>query len=186
MPADGYGNERLGRLLGLLRPAPEEWVLRAQRIFVGLGVAETPVVETLTARDLAQLQRALESDAGFRARFDADPVAAAEGAGMPEVGAALERELRELVALAERVAADDPYRTALETDPVDVLGAAGIDSTAVEPVLDALGMPDEVLSRVPDVVAHAQQKQPVGAGFLIALLTSDAAVESVRSAARRD
>ena len=157
MPADGYGNEHLGRLVGLLRPAPERWVLRAQRIFVGPGVAETPVVETLTERDLAQLLSALESDAGFRSRFDADPVAATKAAGMPEVGAALERELRELVALAERVAADDAYRTALQIDPLDVLGAAGIDSAAVEPVLDALGMPDEVLSRVPDVVAHGPQ-----------------------------
>ena len=38
------------------------------------------------------------------ARFDADPVAAAETAGMYELAEALEQEVHELVALAERVA----------------------------------------------------------------------------------
>lgn len=160
-------------------------MLRAKRIFVGVDFTDPRVLEPLTERDATQLQRALESDAEFRSSFDADPVPAARAAGMPGVAAALERELRELVALAERVAADDAYRTALQTDPVETLGAAGVDPAAVESVLEALGVSDDVLAKVPEVVAHGQQNPLHGAGLLIALLTSSAALESVRSAARR-
>jgi hypothetical protein len=184
VPADGNGNERLGRLLGLLRPAPEGWVGRAKRIFVEAGDVEPRAAEPLTERDVWWLTRALERDAGLRSRFDADPVAAADAAGMPELAAALEQELRELVALAERVAADDAYRAALETDPMETLGSAGVDAAAVESVLDALGVSDDVLSKVPEVVAHGQQTSPRGAGLLMALLTSDAAVDEIRAAAR--
>jgi hypothetical protein len=42
-------------------------------------------------------------------RFDADPVAAAEAAGMHELALGLEREIRELVGLADRIANDDAY-----------------------------------------------------------------------------
>jgi hypothetical protein len=184
VPADGNGNERLGRLLGLLRPTPEDWVARAKLIFVEAGGAQPLAAEPLTERDVWWLTRALERDAGLRSRFDADPVAAADAAGMPELAAALEQELRELVALAERVAADDAYRAALETDPMETLGSAGVDAAAVESVLDALGVSDDVLSKVPEVVAHGQQTSPRGAGLLLALLTSDAAVDEIRAAAR--
>ena len=70
----------------------------------------------LTDRDLAQLERELEIDPMFRQRFDADPVAAAEAAGMRELALGLEREMRELVALAERVAYDDVFRVKLEAE----------------------------------------------------------------------
>jgi hypothetical protein len=60
----------------------------------------------LADRELAELTRRLNSEPGFRERFDADPVAAAEAAGMRQLVVSLERELRELVALAERIAND--------------------------------------------------------------------------------
>ena len=185
MPTDESDNERLGRLLRLLVPAPEGWVERAKRIVLGDGMA-VPGADALTEHDLAALSRMLEREAEFRSWFDADPIAATEAAGMPVLAAALEHELRQLVSLAERVAADDAYRAAVEKDPARALGAAGVDPTAVEPVLEALGFSEDVLGRVPDVVAHGQQKTPLGAGFLIALLESSAAVESVRSIARGD
>ena len=88
VPLNPYDDVRLARLLSLLRPAPRSWVTRAQRI---------PAEErTLTDGDLAELARKLEINPMFRQRFDADPVAAAEGAGMHELGLRLERELREL------------------------------------------------------------------------------------------
>ncbi len=184
MLTDGYGNERLGRLLRLLRPAPEGWVLRAKRIFVAPSVTDPRVAEPLTERDLAQLRRALESDAEFRSRFDADPVAAAEAAGMSGLAAALERELRALVALAERVAADHAYRVAFETDPVEALGSAGLDPTAIEPLLEALAVPEDVLAKLPEVVAHEHRRVPLEAQLQVALLGSRAAVEEIRAAAR--
>ena len=61
----------------------------------------------------------------FRQRFDADPVAAAEAAGMHELALGVEREMRELVALAERIANDDVYRAELDTGPVAALVARG-------------------------------------------------------------
>lgn len=158
--------------------------MRAKRIFAVGGVVDL-TAEPLTDRDLAELQSELERDAGLRSRFDADPVAATDAAGMPGIARALERELQELVALAERVAADDAFRTAIEVDPVDALGSAGVDPAAVEPVLQALGFSETVVGRLPEVVAHGQQKPPTGAGLLIALLTSTAAVDSVRDTARR-
>jgi hypothetical protein len=84
-----YDEERLARLLRMLRAAPREWIRRAQQI---------PV-----ARDVEELGRRLERDPSFRQQFDADPVAAATEAGMHELGGRLRREIRELVARAERV-----------------------------------------------------------------------------------
>ena len=76
VPTDLHANERLGRLLRLLRPAPEGWVARAKHIF-----SERPdgssVPALLTDGDLAALARLLERDASFRERFDRDPAAAA-------------------------------------------------------------------------------------------------------------
>ena len=71
----------------------------------------------LTDSDLAKLRRELQIDPMFRQRFDADPIAAVEGAGMHELALGLEREMRELVALAERIANDDVYRAELDRGP---------------------------------------------------------------------
>ena len=67
----------------------------------------------MTESELARLRRALEVDPVFRRRFDADPVAAAEAAGMYDVAAGLEQELRGLVAFAERIAKESDLRAEL-------------------------------------------------------------------------
>lgn len=186
MRVNPYGDERLARLLRLLRPAPQGWVTKAQRILVDMSARHQPVVEErwLTDGDLAKLGRELEMDPMFRQRFDADPVAAAEEAGMHELALGLERELREVVALAERIANDDVYRAELDTDPVAALVAAGMPAATAEPLLQALAVPDDVLAKLPEVVAHQFEQQPLKARLLFLLLGSTAVAETIRSATR--
>jgi putative modified peptide len=151
-----------------------------------MSVWDQPVAEAsrLTDGDLAELRRELEIDPMFRQRFDADPVAAADAAGMRELALGLEREMRELVALAERIANDDVYRAELDTDPVAALGAAGMPAATAEPLLQALAVPDEVLAKLPEVVAHQYEQLPLKARLLILLLGSTAVVEKIRAATR--
>lgn len=186
MRVNPYGDERLARLLRLLRPAPHGWVAKAQRILVDMSVRQQPAVEErwLTDGDLAKLGRELEIDPMFQQRFDADPVAVAEAAGMHELALGLERELRELVALAEQIANDDVYRAELDTDPVAALVAAGIPAATAEPLLQALAVPDEVLAKLPEVVAHRHEQLPLKARLLFLLLGSTAVAEKIRSASR--
>jgi putative modified peptide len=180
------GDERLARLLRLLRSAPQGWVTKAQRIPLDMSVRGQPVAaeRRLTDSDLAELARELEIDPIFRQRFDADPVAAAEAAGMRELALGLEREMRELVALAERIASDDVYRAELDTDPVAALAAAGMPAATAEPLLQALAVPDEVFAKLPEVVAHRYEQLPLKARLLILLLGSTAAAETIRAATR--
>jgi hypothetical protein len=168
----GYHEERLAQLLQLLRPAPEDWVRRAQ---------ELPLGVPLTDADVAQLAQLLEREAGFRARFDADPIAAAETAGMQALAAQLKREMRELVSLAERIASDDTYRRELDEDPQAVLVAAGIPRETTEPVLRAFALPDEVLDKVPDFVAHRDEKLSLKARLVMMLVGTSALNEAVRA-----
>jgi hypothetical protein len=180
-----YDNERLACLLGLLRPAPVEWVAKAQRIPVELTVSGQPVLEEtpLTAGDLAELGRKLETDPMFRRRFDADPVAAAEAAGMHELGLHLRHELHELVALAGRIARDDAYRVELAADPLAALAAAGIPAAATtEPLLRALAVSEEMVAKLPEVVAHQHEQLSLRARLLILLLRSTAVGDQIRSA----
>jgi len=182
VPSKLYDDEGLARLLGLLRPAPEGWVAKAQRIPLDRSVSKRPVVdETLADGDLAELGRKLELDAMFRRRFDADPVAAAEAAGMHELALGLEREIRALVGLAERIANDDAYRAELVTDPMAALLGAGIPAATAEPLLQALAVPDEVVARLTEVVAHQHEQLPLKARLLILLLGSTAVAEEIRS-----
>jgi hypothetical protein len=186
VPVNPYGDERLALLLPLLRPAPQGWVAKAQRIPLDVSVRDQPVAEgrRLTDGDLAELGRELEIDPMFRQRFDADPVAAAEAAGMRELALGLEREMRELVALAERIANDEVYRAELDTDPVAALVAAGMPAATAGPLLQALAVPDEVLAKLPEVVAHQYEQLPLKARLLILLLGSTAVAEKIRSATR--
>ena len=160
--------------------------MRAKRVFMDHRISDTstPARKLLTNGDVARLRRALEVDPLFRRRFDVDPVAAAEDAGLPDLAMALEQEIRELVALAQRVAYDDVFRARLEQDPVAALGAAGMPEAAAEKLLNALDVPDEVLARVPEVVAHHQQELPLRAHLLVLLLGSTAVTEKTRIATR--
>ncbi len=175
------------RLLRLLRPVPRYWVTRAQRILPDLSTpghhlraAETRLAEG----DLAELRHALEVDPLFRQRFDADPIAAARAAGMRELALRLEWEMGELVALAERIANDDRYRAELDADPVSALVAAGMPAATAEPLLQALAVPDKLLAKLPEVVAHQHEQPPLRARLLITLLRSTAVIEAIRSPAR--
>jgi hypothetical protein len=176
VPVNTHGDERLTHLLRLLRPAPEGWVTKAQRIPLD--------TRGLTDRDLAELGRQLEIDPMFRRHFDADPVAAAEAAGMPELAVGLEQEIRELVALAERIANDDLYRAELDKDPLAALAAAGMPASTAEPLLQALDVPDEVLAKLPEVVAHQSDPLPLKARLLLILLGRPAVTEQIRAATR--
>jgi hypothetical protein len=153
-----YDEERLVRLLRLLRAVPREWVRRAQRI--------PAQAMTLTERDVDELGRKLEREPSFRRQFDADPVAAVSAAGMRELGLRLEREIRELVVLAEGLAGDSALRAEVVADPIAALGAAGLPVAAA------------------DVEAHVLGKRPLEERLLLLLLTSSAVVDQLRAAAR--
>jgi hypothetical protein len=169
-----YDEERLGELLQLLRPAPEAWVRRAQEI---------PLGPPLSDADLAELSRRLESDPGFRERFDTDPVAAAEFAGMSGLASQLRREMRELVGLAERIASDSAYRAELDDDPQAVLVAAGVPSESAEPLLRALDLPEELLEKV-EVCAHRQEGLSLKERLVMLLLGTSALDQAIRAATR--
>jgi hypothetical protein len=171
MSVNRYGHDRLVRLLQLLRPAPQGWLTKAQRIAVDIGV--------LTDHDLATLAGRLESDPIFKQRFDSDPVAASEEVGRG-LALRLEQELRELVALAERVANDEVLRSELDTDPVAALVGAGMPAETAEPLLRALDASDDVLAELPEVVAHQHEHVPQRTRLLILLLGTGAVVERLR------
>jgi hypothetical protein len=167
-----YEEERLARLLQTLRPAPQDWVTRAQQI---------PVGPPLTDIHVRALSRKLESDAEFRQRFDADPVAAAESAGMHGLATQMVRELRELVTLAERITTDAAYRSALEDDPHAAVVAAGIPGETAEPLLRAFAMPATLLDKVPEVSAHSMETLSPKARLVILLLGTTAVNAVIRS-----
>ena len=184
--ANPYRDERLARLLRILRPAPRDWIASAQRIFFDLSIpGQARAAEArLADGDLVVLRRALD-DALFRQRFDADPIAATQAAELHELAARLASEMRELVALAERIAIDDVYRAELDADPAAALVAAGMPATTAEPLLQVLAVSDDVLAKLPDVVAHQHEPPPLKARLIITLLESNAVVETIRSRARR-
>jgi putative modified peptide len=175
VPVNAHGDARLAQLLRLLHTVPQGWVTKAQQI---------PILEAsgLTDRDLAKLGRQLEIDPMFRQRFDADPVAAAEAAGMHEVASGLEWEIRELIALAGRIANDDVFRTELNSDPAAALAATGMPAVAAEPLLHALAVPDDVIAKLPEVVAHQNEQLPLKSRLLILLLGRPGVTEKIRAA----
>jgi hypothetical protein len=156
-PSKPYDEERLGRLLALLRAAPRAWVERAKRIPFAI-----------TDADVAELARRLEADPTFRKSFDTDPVAAAEAAGMLKLAAGLKRELEELVALTERIKAGE--------DPRVALTGAGFPAEAAEPLLQALEIPGIEL----EVVAHVRTDETLRTRLVRLLLSSEAAIRRMR------
>jgi hypothetical protein len=160
--------------------------MRAQRIFADrtVRIAPAPTGKPLTDNELARLRRALELDPLFRRRFDADPVAAAEAAGMRDVAAGLEQELRELVAFAERIARDSDLRAELETDPVAALAAAGFPDAATGSLLIVFDIQGEAQAMLPEVVAHHHQQPPPRGQVLIILLGSAGVTDKIQRALR--
>ena len=78
-----YSEERLGELLGLLRPAPEGWVRAAQEL-------------PFARRTLDEIVARAEADAELRAALVSDLEAALEREGI-EPRLALVEELRQLL-----------------------------------------------------------------------------------------
>ena len=185
MRFDAYSDERLARLLRLLRAVPESWVANAQLLLRDMIERDRSGELRLRDGDVAMLERKLQGDPAFRERFAADPIAAAEAAGMSEISVALERELRELVALAERIAYDEAYRAELATDPVATLSASGMPATAAEPLLRMLAWSDDLLANVPEVVAHKDEPRQSTSRLLILLLGSTTVTRRIRSIARQ-
>jgi hypothetical protein len=161
-------------------------VTRAKRIFVDRTVRIAPAAtgRPLSDNELARLRRALELDPSFRRRFDVDPVAAAEAAGMRDVAEGLEQELRELVAFAERIARDGDLRAELETDPVAALAAAGFPDAATGSLLIVLDIQGEAQAMLSEVVAHHHLQLPARGQVLIILLGSRAVADKIQSALR--
>jgi hypothetical protein len=160
--------------------------MRAKRIFVDptVRIAPAPAGRTLTDNQLAKLRLALELDPLFRRRFDADPVAAAEAAGMRDVAAGLEQELRGLVAFAERIARESDLRAELKTDPLAALAAAGFPDAATGSLLTVLDIQGEARAMLPEVVAHQHQQLSPRGQVLIILLGSAAVTDKIQSALR--
>ncbi len=183
MTGNAHGDARLARLLRLLRPAPNGWLIKAQHIFDGTSAAGR---SGLNDHDLAELERRLAIDPSFRQLFDADPVAAVEGAGLHQLASKLEQAMREIVALAERIARDDVYRAELDAEPLTAVVAAGIPAATAEPLLRALAMPDTVVSKLPDVVAHQSTELSVKARLLILLLSAPSVAGQLRAATQAD
>ncbi len=182
VPVNAHGDAQLAHLLRLLRPARQGWITKAQGIVFDRSLRDSGAeASKLTDGDLAELGRKLEIDPVFGQRFDVDPVAAVEAAGMHELASGLEREMREIVALAERIANDDVYRAELDADPVTALVAAGLPAATAEPLLRALAVPDEVLAKLPDVVAHQSEELPLKTRLLILLLGRPAVAEKIRA-----
>ena len=82
-------------------------------------------------------------------------------------------------------AIDDVYRAELDTDPLAALVGAGMLAATAEPLLQALAVPDDVLAKLPEVVAHQFEQLPLKARLLILLLESTAVVAAIRSPSRR-
>lgn len=174
-----YSQERLVHFLRMLQPAPPGWVAKAQRTIAEWLTSGRPAV------DLTDLTRALEHDPAFRNAFDEDPIAAAEAAGWPELAQEFERELGALISLAERIAAEDAFRAELQEDPSGTLQAASVPRDAAEPLLRALGLQDDLLTKLPEVVAHQHEGEQVRARLLILLLGAAGVRETLRTRARR-
>lgn len=186
VPVGSHTDERLGRLLRLLRPAPQAWVARAKRLGERLTEeSRLGGVGRLTDADLKWLSEEMERDPDFRRRFDADPVAATKAAGRHELALGLERELGDLVALAERIATDEAYRFKLRADPVGAIAETGLPEATAEQIVRSLALSDDVLDRLPEVVAHAQERLSLRERALIVLLGRPAVVQKLRDVTAR-
>lgn len=184
--ANSYSQDRLARLLRLLAPAPERWVASAQRAIAEMLARDRASGTRLVLGEieLSTLSRALDLDPTFRESFDADPVAAVEAAGWPMLARSLEREITELVALAERIAADAAFREELHEHPVTTLEESGLPFPAIEPLLEALQVPEEVRARVPEVVAHHLAGESSRSRLLLLIIENRAVVGILREVIR--
>lgn len=171
-----YSQERLARLLRLLRPAPQASLERAQRTVLEMLTQDSSEGEGrgLTEAEVMDLARALELDPLFRKWFDEDPVAAVEAAGWPTLARNIEREVAQLLALVEQITTDSSYRAELLEDPLARLEKSGMPALAGEQLLQALEIAADVGTLLPEVVAHGQDDGSARSRLLILLVGSAA------------
>lgn len=178
-----YSQERLVRLLRALRPAPQAWIENAQRTILEMLLIDRSADpgSGLTEAQLTRLVEALQRDPLFRNSFDEDPVAATEAAVSPTVARNLDWEIDQLLAVAERIATDASYREELLEDPFLRLEKSGVPPLPGERLLQSLALPDSLLAKLPEVVAHRQEDGSNRSRLLILLVGS----ASIRSKLRR-
>ena len=98
---------------------------------------------------------------------------------MHELAAGLEREMRESLLCRADERRCVPGRAG--RGPGDGAVAAGLPAATAEPLLRALALRDEVLAKLPDVVAHQSEELPLKARLLILLLARPAVAEKIRA-----
>ncbi len=101
--------------------------------------------------EIVDLNRKLQGDAGFRERYERDPVETASQSGFAGAADALSHVQRAARKLRDRLARDATFRDEVERSPAETLAAAGLPESAVEPFLRANGLaPDVQGFRYPD------------------------------------
>ena len=101
-----------------------------------------------------ELAARAEQDQGFTERLESDPIATLEAEGWIDLADAVRREQERIGSLVARLAEDEEFRRQVEGSPA-ALTEWGIPTEALEPVLYAIGAPDEVVERAStDVEAH--------------------------------
>ena len=140
---------------------------------------------TIEEQVRAAAERA-ETDDGFAESLDSDTAAALRDAGFEELAAEVERERDRIAELGEQLFADEAFRTSVENDPT-ALTHWGIPEEALEPVLVALGAPDELVERVGgDVQAHGVGGELLSATATVAALGAFAFATQASAATQPD
>jgi hypothetical protein len=120
---------------------------------------------------VTELVERLDRDSEFAAALDADPLGALRGASFDELAGRVVQQRDRMAELVDRIYLDDEFRHKLEAEPREMLGDWGLPEEAVEPLLSALGAPDEVVDRAAaDVEAHLALKKPVTVASVAAVL----------------
>jgi hypothetical protein len=112
----------------------------------------------------------IDTDTAFATALATDTFAALEDAGLDEWAQAIEQQRDRVGELVDRIFEDDRFREAVETDPTRILGEWGLPQEAVEPLLELVGAPGEVIERATaDVEAHLGKK-PATVAAMTAML----------------
>jgi hypothetical protein len=112
----------------------------------------------------------IESDTEFTTALETDTFAALENAGYHDLARTVAQERDRVSELIDRIYEDDVFRRAIEEDPTRTLGEWGLPEDAVEPLLELVGAPDDVLERAAaDFEAHLGKK-PATVAAMTAML----------------
>jgi hypothetical protein len=96
----------------------------------------------------------VDSDDAFADRLEDDPVGTLRDEGYATFADEVERAREQIAMLAERIYSDDEFRGSIEQNPY-TLTDEGIPAEALQPVLAAVGAPDELIDAASsEVEAH--------------------------------